>query len=293
MGRVAVLGSLNVDLVTRVERHPLPGETLLGEAGGRFAGGKGGNQAAAAARAGVEVRMLARVGADDAGTAYRERLAALGIDATTVSTSPDAPTGTALITVDEAGENSIIVVAGANAEPDASLVAEAARLVDGDVLLCSLEVDLGTVAEAARAAHAAGARVVINLAPYAALPPDVVALADPVVVNEPEMRALADSDLIPESLLVTFGAAGARWGLDGVDGIPVEASEVGDTVGAGDAFCGALAAALAGGADRRPRSRRRTRPVRRPCAGPAPSPTQPSDGMYLVRYVTTGVRLSA
>jgi len=250
MGRVAVLGSLNVDLVTRVERHPLPGETLLGEAGGRFAGGKGGNQAAAAARVGVEVRMLARVGADDAGTAYRERLAALGIDATTVSTSPDAPTGTALITVDEAGENSIIVVAGANAEPDASLVAEAARLVDGDVLLCSLEVDLGTVAEAARAAHAAGARVVINLAPYAALPPDVVALADPVVVNEPEMRALADSDLIPESLLVTFGAAGARWGLDGVDGIPVEASEVGDTVGAGDAFCGALAAALAGGADR-------------------------------------------
>ncbi|NUO34658.1 MAG: ribokinase, partial [Dermatophilaceae bacterium] len=74
MGRVVVLGSLNVDIVTRVERHPLPGETLLGEAGGRFAGGKGGNQAAAAARRGADVRMLARVGADDAGSAYRERL---------------------------------------------------------------------------------------------------------------------------------------------------------------------------------------------------------------------------
>ena len=249
MGRVAVLGSLNVDLVTRVERHPLPGETLLGQAGGRFAGGKGGNQAAAAARAGADVRMLARVGADEAGTAYLERLAGLGVDVSAVSTSAGAATGTALITVDETGENSIIVVAGANAEADASLVAAAAGLGPGDVLLCSLEVDLGTVADAARAAHAAGARVVVNLAPYAALPPDVVALADPVVVNESEMRALADSGLLPESLLVTFGPAGARWGTDGVDGIPVAPGEIADTVGAGDAFCGALAAALADGAD--------------------------------------------
>lgn len=248
MGRVAVLGSLNVDVVTLVERHPSPGETVLGRAGGRFAGGKGGNQAAAAARAGASVRMLARVGDDNAGVAYAGRLRALGIDTSAVSTSAGAPTGTALITVDEQGENSIIVVAGANAEDDPSFAREAARLGPGDVLLCSLEVDLGAVADAARAAHAAGARVVINLAPYAGLPPDVVALADPVVVNETEMRQLADSDLLPQSLLVTFGAAGARWGADGVDGIPVPAEEVGDTVGAGDAFCGALAAALAGGA---------------------------------------------
>ncbi|GAA2496280.1 PfkB family carbohydrate kinase [Terrabacter carboxydivorans] len=249
MGRVAVLGSLNVDVVTLVERHPSPGETVLGRAGGRFAGGKGGNQAAAAARAGASVRMLARVGDDDAGVAYAARLRALGIDVSAVSTSAGAPTGTALITVDEHGENSIIVVAGANAEADPSFAREAARLGPGDVLLCSLEVDLGAVADAARAAHAAGARVVINLAPYAGLPPDVIALADPVVVNETEMRQLADSDLLPQSLLVTFGAAGARWGTDGVDGIPVASGEVGDTVGAGDAFCGALAAALASGAD--------------------------------------------
>jgi ribokinase len=250
MGRVAVLGSLNVDIVTLVERHPHPGETVLGRAGGRFAGGKGGNQAAAAARAGARVQMLARVGADDTGAAYRARLDSLGIDGAAIAPSHSAPTGTALITVDGAGENSIIVIAGANGEPDRALAAAAGRLVPGDVLLCSLEADLGTVAEAARAAHASGARVVINLAPYAALPPDVVALADPVVANESEMALLADSDLIPESLLVTFGAAGARWGADGVDGIPVPAAEVGDTVGAGDAFCGALAAALAAGAGR-------------------------------------------
>ncbi len=92
MGRVAVLGSLNVDVVTLVERHPVPGETVLGEAGGRFAGGKGGNQAAAAARAGAShVQMLARVGSDEAGAAYVERLEALGIDPSAVSTSRDGP----------------------------------------------------------------------------------------------------------------------------------------------------------------------------------------------------------
>ena len=250
MGRVAVLGSLNVDVVTLVERHPVPGETLLGEAGGTYAGGKGGNQAAAAARAGAAVSMLARVGDDGPGRSYLDRLTGLGIDTAAVSTSGSAPTGTAFITVDEQGENSIIVVAGANGERDRALVERAGELGPGDVLLCSLEVDLATVADAARAAHGAGARVVLNLAPYAALPPDVIALADPVVVNESEMRDLADSALVPESLLVTFGAAGARWGMDGVDGIPVAKRDLGDTVGAGDAFCGALAAALAGGADR-------------------------------------------
>ena len=251
MGRVVVLGSLNVDVVTLVERHPLPGETLLGEAGGTFAGGKGGNQAAAAARAGADVVMLARVGDDGPGRAYLDRLAALGVDTAGVAVSGASPTGTAYITVDEQGENSIIVVAGANGDRDPALVQRARGLGPGDVLLCSLEVHLDSVADAARAAHAAGARVVLNLAPYAALPPDVIALADPVVVNESEMRALADSALVPQSLLVTFGAAGARWGMEGVDGIPVAERDLGDTVGAGDAFCGALAAALADGADPR------------------------------------------
>ena len=247
MGRVIVLGSLNVDVVTRVERHPMPGETVLGRPGGRFAGGKGGNQAMAARRAGAQVAMVAAVGADEAGDAYVRRLEAAGIEAR-VTRLPDAQTGTALITVDDAGENSIIVVAGANGSlrPDPPHLGAS----PGDVVLCSLEVPLLTVADVARAATSNGARVVVNLAPYAALPHDVIALADPVVVNESEMRQLADSDLLPTSLLVTFGGAGATWDGERVDGIPVPESEIGDTVGAGDAFCGALAAALAAGADR-------------------------------------------
>lgn len=245
MGRVVVLGSLNVDLVTLVERHPLPGETVLGQDAGRLAGGKGANQAVAARRAGADVTMVGAVGADEAGAAYLRRLHDLGIE-TAILEVEDAPTGKALITVDEAGENSILVVPGANARLDPRPL----DLGPGDVLLCSLEVPIATVAEAARAAHEAGARVVINLAPYAALPHDVIALADPVVVNEPEMKLLADSDLLPTSLLVTFGAAGAVWDGLRVEGVVVPEDEVVDTVGAGDAFCGALAAALAAGGDR-------------------------------------------
>lgn len=245
MGRVVVLGSLNVDVVTLVERHPSPGETILGESAGRFAGGKGANQAMAARRAGAQVTMVGAVGADEAGAAYVRRLEAHGIEAD-VARLPDAPTGSALITVDEAGENTIVVVPGANALLDTRDV----PIGPGDVLLATLEVPVETVAHVARRAHHAGARVVINLSPYAVLPHDVVALADPVVVNETEMSLLADSDLIPTSLVVTFGAAGAAWNGTQVDGIRVPDDEVVDTVGAGDAFAGALAAALAAGLDR-------------------------------------------
>jgi ribokinase len=249
MGRVVVLGSLNVDVVTRVEWHPVPGETLLGEAAGRFAGGKGGNQAMAARRAGADVVMVGAVGPDEAGEAYLARLHAAGVE-TAVTRFPDAPTGTAYIAVDDAGENTIIVVPVANHwVQDASLAS--VGVGPGDVLLCSLEVPLDDVARLALAAHRAGARVVLNMAPYAPVLADAVAVCDPVVVNESEMRQLADSDLMPGSLLVTFGAAGARWGVEQVDGIAVPADEVVDTVGAGDAFCGALAAALAAGADDR------------------------------------------
>jgi len=250
MGRVFVLGSLNVDLVTRVERHPRPGETLLGEGLARFAGGKGANQAVAARLAGADVVMLGAVGDDDGGAAYRRRLAALGIDAGPVSVEPGAVTGHALITVDAAGENVIVVVPGANAAVSAGHLSALDEAGPGDVLLASLEVPVAAVAAAVRRATGAGARVVLNLAPYAALPHDVVALADPVVVNEHEALALADAGQVPGSLLVTFGANGAAW-----DGIPAPAvgvpdGEVLDTTGAGDAFCGALAAALARGLGR-------------------------------------------
>ncbi len=251
MGRVVVLGSLNVDLVASVERHPGPGETILADGTlERFAGGKGGNQAVAAAAAGAEVTVVAAVGDADAGRAYVERLRARGIDVSSVRTTTAAPTGQAWITVDDDGENAIVVIPGANGEVGPDALDALAALGPGDVLLLQLEVPMRTVAAAARLAHGAGARVVLNAAPYAALPHDVAALADPLVVNEHEALQLADSDAQPTSLLVTFGAAGCSWDGRRHDGIPVDGADVVDTTGAGDSFCGALAAALASGADR-------------------------------------------
>ena len=251
MGRVVVLGSLNVDLVAAVERHPKPGETVLADGPlQRFAGGKGGNQAVAAAAGGATVSMIGAVGSDDAGQAYLDRLRSRGIDVSAVRTVDDAPTGQAWITVDDEGENSIVVIAGANAEVAADHVVDLSDLGPGDVLLVQLEVPMKTVAAAARTAHGRGVRVVLNAAPYAALPHDVAALADPLVVNEHEALQLADSEVAPTSVLVTFGAAGCSWDGQRSDGIPVDDADVVDTTGAGDAFCGALAAALAAGASR-------------------------------------------
>ncbi len=249
-GRVLVLGSLNVDLVTHVERHPRPGETVLGEGLERLAGGKGANQAVAAAAAGANVVMLGAVGDDEAGRACLDRLRRLGIDTSGVAVRPDQPTGTALIVVDSDGENTIVVAPGANGHVGDEALEVARSAAAGDVLLAQLEVPLDTVARACAAASDRGARVVLNVAPYADLPADVVAHADPVVVNEHEARLLADTAGLPPSLLVTFGARGADW--DGLrpPAVDVPEAEVVDTTGAGDAFCGVLAAALARGEER-------------------------------------------
>jgi len=250
MGRVLVVGSLNIDLVTVVERLPKPGETVLGSGLERRAGGKGANQAVAAAAAGAHVSMVGCVGSDEAGAAYISRLSALGIDAAAVRVDADSFTGHAFITVDEMGENSIVVVAGANAALALEDLVPLSSIGPGDVVLLQLEVPLAVVAAAARRGAGRGARVIVNLAPYAALPVDIVAIADPLVVNEHEALMLADSDSVPASLIVTFGAAGASWDGDQVTGPVVEESAVLDTTGAGDAFCGALAAALAAGTGR-------------------------------------------
>jgi ribokinase len=236
--------------VTRVERHPMPGETVLGDGLEQLAGGKGANQAVAAAAAGARVAMVGCVGDDAGGSAYLARLAARGIDTSAVRTCPGVPTGHAVVTVSDDGENSIVVIPGANDLLDEREVAAVDALGPGDVLLVQLEVPRAVVCTAVRRAAGRGARVVLNTAPYAALPPDVVGLADPVVANEHEMAALAEAGAEPRSLLVTFGANGAAW-----DGVTAPAHEVApdevvDTTGAGDAFCGALAASLAGGAGR-------------------------------------------
>jgi ribokinase len=250
MGRVLVFGSLNVDLVTHVERHPRPGETVLGQGLERLAGGKGANQAVAAAASGAEVLMIGAVGDDDAGRAYVERLTALGIDTAGVVVLDDEPTGTALIVVDDAGENTIVVAAGANGRVGDEALAVVEKASAQDVLLVQLEVPLETVSRACAVAARRGVRVVVNAAPYAALPPEVLALADPVIVNEHEARLLAETSGLPASLLVTFGAGGVDWNGLRAQAVSVPEDEVVDTTGAGDAFCGALAAGLASGLDR-------------------------------------------
>jgi ribokinase len=251
MGRVVVVGSLNIDVVTHVERHPKPGETVLGTSLVRLAGGKGANQAVAASVAGATVVMVGCVGSDEAGSAYVARLTALGVDTASIRVATGSTTGHAFITVDDTGENTVVVVAGANACVSLGDLDVLESVGRGDVVLLQLEVPLEVVTASARRASSRGARVVLNLAPYAAPPPDVVALADPLVVNEHEALWLADSEAVPESLLVTFGAAGASWDGLRLTGPAVEAAEVVDTTGAGDAFCGALSAALVAGADRR------------------------------------------
>lgn len=251
MGRVVVLGSLNVDLVCDVERHPRPGETVLATGPlARYAGGKGGNQALAAVAAGASVAMVGCVGDDADGRRYLERLRGRGVETSALRVVPGVPTGQAWITVDADSENAIVVIPGANAQVTADDLAALDSLSAGDVLLSQLEVPIPVVAAAARRAASRGARVVINAAPYAALPHDVAELADPLVVNEHEALALADSGVVPTSVLVTFGGEGCSWDGERFDGDEVALEEVVDTTGAGDAFCGALAAALARGADR-------------------------------------------
>ena len=294
MGRVVVLGSLNVDLVTDVERHPRPGETVLATGPvRRFAGGKGGNQAVAAAAAGPEVAM---VGCRRRGRGRRRATSpacARGIDVSAVRVEPAAPTGQAWITVDADSENAIVVIAGANADLTLDDLEAVSDLGPGDVLLVQLEVPMPVVAAAARRAHGAAARVVVNAAPYAALPHDVAALADPLVVNEHEALALADSDVVPGSVLVTFGGEGCSW-----DGRAVRRRR---------GAPGARWSTPPGPATRSvapwlPRSRPvptalrpsalRRRPARRPCSVPVPRRTpgwrRPSGQQHVqaVRYLT-------
>lgn len=246
MGRVVVFGSLSQDLHLPMERHPLTGETVMsGDIEYRF-GGKGANQAVAAARAGVESMFVGKVGDDPQGHEYVRRLGVFGVDTSQMEIVAGMPTGTAIIYNDRSGENMIVVAPGANHRMGMADVERLDLLAPGDVLLMPLELPHDVVTAAVRRGRERGARVVLNLAPFAPLPLEVLSECDPVVVNEYEAKLLAEAGLTPGSLLTTLGAAGSRWGDLQVPATPVTPI---DTTGAGDAFCGTLAAALSRGED--------------------------------------------
>jgi len=234
-----------VDLVLPVQRIPRPGETVLAGAMTRGPGGKGANQAVASARAGARTAMVVALGADDGGALLRDALSSSGVDLSLVSEST-APTGTAIITVDESGENSIVVAPGANGELTLSEQALSA-IGTAKIVLSQLEIPFPTV----QAAAAASAYFILNAAPAAELPDELLAEVDLLVVNETEAETIAGADRsallkkVPAAV-VTLGASGAVILSRGEDEIAVPGVlvDVVDTTAAGDTFCGVLAATL-------------------------------------------------
>jgi ribokinase len=263
VNEVAVLGSANVDIVVEVPRRPLAGETLLGSDLHVYSGGKGANQAAAAARSGASTRFVACVGRDSHGQFVRDQLAHAGVDVGGVR-SVDRPTGTALILLTPDGENSIVVSPGANHAMDAATADAAASIwSSADVLVLNLETPLSTVEHVAASAAARGVRVLLNAAPAQRLEPALLAVCDPLVVNEHEARLLLEDDggrsfaeLAEEflaaggvrSVVITLGAGGCVVADgDGVEPVAAYDVQAVDTTGAGDAFVGATACELARG----------------------------------------------
>ncbi|SKC54058.1 ribokinase [Okibacterium fritillariae] len=266
---VTVLGSANLDLVYRVEKIPAPGETVLATGFAEHPGGKGNNQVIAVARAGASVTFVAALGSDAAASTLTDQLHADGVN--TLIRTVDAPTGTALITVDDGAENSIVVNSGANALLVDLDEREEQAIRDADVLLMQLETPVETVQRAAQIARDAGTTVVLNAAPILDLPSAVLEALDILIVNEHEAADLArfagmdvaaadDADslqahrqlastlteLVP-IVVVTIGAAGvvvAQRGAENTRHIAGRRVTATDTTGAGDTFCGAFVAAL-------------------------------------------------
>lgn len=242
---VVVLGSANLDLVATVSRLPGPGETVSGNSYAEYPGGKGLNQAVASARSGARTAFVGAVGQDSAGDVLLTVMADDGIDASGVCRVQE-PTGRALIGVSQQGENSIIVVPGANATVTGDDLPQAA------VVLAQLEVPLEAIERGFTAARGSGALTVLNPAPARPLADTLLRLCDLVVPNEHEVELLGGAAhllaLGARAVVVTLGAKGARLHTaDGVTEIAPFAVTPVDTTAAGDSFCGALAARLAAG----------------------------------------------
>ena len=247
---MVVLGSINMDLVVRVARLPRPGDTVLGDRLLTIPGGKGANQAVAAARLQAKVKMHGRVGADAFGAELLAGLREDEVDVSGVITDQVEPTGAALIVVEAGGENFVTVAPGANSRVDRDDVARmAADLAPGDVVVMQLEIPLATVLAGAGAARAAGARVVLNAAPSGPLAGHALPGVDVLVVNEREARDLGASRFSGAGAVVTtMGPEGSILYQGGTE-TRIEPRQVDavDATAAGDAFVGAVAFALARG----------------------------------------------
>ncbi len=245
---VTVIGSANLDIVVTADRHPKPGETVIGRSASEFPGGKGLNQAVAAARAGASTAFVGAIGDDAAGASLLAVARGEGLDIAHVRTRIDLPTGRAFIVVDRHGENSIVVIPGANTAVRCP-APPAARVVLGQ-----LEIPVDAVIEAFESARDVGATTVLNPAPAAQLPARLLAASDIVVPNEHEVALLGGVDELVragvDTVIVTRGANGVDVMTASGDRYSIAAPvvDVVDTTGAGDTFCGSLAARIASGA---------------------------------------------
>lgn len=256
--KIVVVGSFNMDLTTYMARLPRPGETVHGRRFVTGPGGKGSNQAVAAARLGADVTFVGRVGTDSFGDTALQTWEAEGINTRYVVRDAENATGVAPIFVDDSGENCIVVALGANlALSPADVDAAAEAIARADVLVVQLEIDLGTVAHALKVAKDQDVRTILNPAPAATLPQSTLALADYLTPNETELETLYGSvpddlrravALPQQTLVMTAGSRGARWATQADSGdVPSYKVQVVDTTGAGDAFNAGLAVALAEG----------------------------------------------